>query len=135
MAPSVTAATESPRRTAIGALPSLLGRESRPFQQFLGTQQLGQQGQLGALSQVPQLSGIPLQQAQGLFGLGEGLRGIEDLGLQRAQQEFARTQGGRLNQVLGLISGVPLQQTQIGPSKLSQGAQLVGQGARAAAAF
>lgn len=104
----------------ISALPSLLQRENRGFNQFLQTQEPAAQRMMQTLGMLPEFRQQPLNERAQQFGLGEAARGIGDVDLQRQMQEFARTQGGGLQQMISLLGGVPGINTAFGPSGLSQ---------------
>lgn len=82
-----------------------------------------------AASQVSGLSGAAGDVAKTQYGLGEGLRGIEDTDLQRRFQDFIR-QSGLFETLIPLLMG---QKVDYGPSPFSQvGNTLVGAGSVAA---
>jgi hypothetical protein len=68
------------------------------------------------------------------FGLGERARQIVDADLLRQMGEFTRTENAGLNQIMAILSGVPLMNSQIGPSLLGQLGPLIAAGGKIAAA-
>lgn len=109
-----------------GAVGDLLNREDRGFNRFFNVSEPAAQRRQQTLGMLPEFRGIPMQEMGQLFGMGEAARGVADQDLARRQQEFARTQGGGLQQMLSLLGGMPLQNTGFGPSTLSQLGQLFG---------
>lgn len=104
----------------LSALPSLLQRENRGFNQFQQTQEPAAQRMMQTLGMLPEFRQQPLNERAQQFGMGEAARGVGDVDLQRQMQEFARAQGGGLQQMIGLLGGVPGINTAFGPSGLSQ---------------
>lgn len=70
--------------------------------------------------------------AQGEFNMGEGMRGIEDQGIQRQLQEFLR-QSGLFPQILAYLNGTPPQQ--YAPSTLDNVLKIGTTGAAAVASI
>lgn len=104
----------------------LFGQEQLPFQTGLAQQNSEAQRRLQALPAAFEAFGLPAQLGSQLFGLGEGARQAADVDVARRMQEFARTQGGGLNQLLAILQGTPQQQTAFGPAPLAQTAGLAG---------
>ncbi len=63
---------------------------------------------------------LPFDRLEQFFDLENKGRGIADQDIQRRMQEFQRTQGGGLDQILAALSGTPLQNTAFGPSGFGQ---------------
>ena len=97
-----------------------LARENAPFERLLQVGEPAAQRATSVLSLLPQFSNLPFDQATQLFAVNEAARGIADTDIQRRNNEIVRAQGGQLNQLLALLSGTPLTNTQFGPSQLSQ---------------
>jgi hypothetical protein len=87
----------------------------------MGLMGADQQAQTAAMNALNQQAGLYGQQ----YGLNEASRGLADADLQRAMAEFARTQGGTLNQALSLF-GMPGLNTGFGPSQLAQYGNMLG---------
>lgn len=144
--PGLLGAFEAPMERLLRAGSTLAGVESLPFQQAL--QLRGQEAALfpllSEMAQVPfredlaaagqeasllptmlQAFGLPAQFASQLFGMGEAGRQADDTAIARQIQEFGRTQGGRLQQMLQFMGITPEQMVGFGPSTLSQGAQIL----------
>lgn len=101
-------------------LPTLSQMEQLPFQRF---DTLGENAANRAVQTLPfvsYLQQLPFDQMQQQFNINEQARQVADTESQRRMAEYARTQGGMLNQLLAILSGVPLNNTAIGPSFLSQ---------------
>lgn len=111
---------------------STLGQQGTGAADILSQLFSGQQGRsLSALQSLPgaqqTLSQLPLQFAQGLFGLGEGARGIQDTALQRQLAEFQRTQGALYPGIANYAAGAPIIASPgIGTQALGAGAALGG---------
>lgn len=104
----------------LNLLPQVQAGDESALNAFLSITEPAAQRSTQALSMLPTFSNLPFQQAQALFGLENQARGIADTDLQRRTQEFARTQGGALNQILGLFGHSWPTQTGFGPSPLAQ---------------
>lgn len=118
---------------ALGLSPSVASVTEIPFQRQLQTLPFLMQAEQGAanrgiqaLAMLPEFRNIPYNELLQAFGLGEAGRGIGDTEITRRMNEFARTQGGQLDQLIAILTGSPQRQTTIGPSPVSQGADLAG---------
>ena len=100
----------------------------------LGQMRNQQEAAFQALPHLFQLENLPFNRAQQQYGLNEAARQVADIEAQRRAAENARVQGTGLQQVLSLISGIPLQNTTVGPSPLSQASGLLGGAGTAIAA-
>lgn len=95
-------------------------------------------GRANLASMLPTLMDIYNQPGQNLlqgFQLGGAAQGTADTAIARMMQEFGRTQGGYLNQMIALMSGIPLNEIGYGPSPLSQWASGLGGLAQGAGAL
>jgi hypothetical protein len=108
------------------ALPFMLQREQQPFQNMLNIMEPAAQRSTAALGLMPNFYGLPFDMSERMFRMGEQARGVADTDIARMMNEFTRTQGGQFNQLMSLLSGVPLNQTGVGPSYASQTAGLLG---------
>lgn len=124
--PQAAAFLDTPFDRQIQSLPFLQRQEQQDVENFFRNQENAQAIRQNTLSLLPQFNQQPFDQAQQLFGVEGQARNIADQDIQRRQQEFARTQGGGLNQILAALSGTPLQNTQFGPSGFSQFSDLLG---------
>lgn len=110
----------------LNLLPQVQAGDESALNAFLSITEPAAQRSTQALSMLPTFSNLPFQQAQALFGLEDQARGVADTDLQRRMQEFTRTQGGALNQILGLFGNSWPTQTGFGPSPLSQISSVAG---------
>lgn len=95
-------------------------RQMMAAQQDIG---LEQDAMTRAMQAQTQMQDLLLRQ----FGMEESGRQIADVDLARRMQEFARTQGGGLQQMLAVLGSVPQLQTGFGPSTGSQIGGFLGQ--------
>lgn len=108
----------------LAALPYLQQADQQAFQNFMAVNEPAAQRANNALGYLPQFSNLPFQQAQGMYDIWGQAQNSADMQLQRMMNEYARTQGAGLNQMIALLGGTPPQSTQFGPSMLSQLGQL-----------
>lgn len=99
-------------------------RESARFR--LGQSEQQRQAAFQALPHLFGLEQLPFDRAMQQYSLNEASRQVADVDAQRRAAEFARTQGSGIQDVLSVLSGVPRQNTTVGPSPLSQISQFAG---------
>jgi hypothetical protein len=129
-----TAEGQANTQNMLAALPMFMQSSTMPYEQMMQAYQniinpgadrdLAASGALMNADQQAMAMALQAMNQQGdvygqQFGLNEAARGIADTDLQRAMAEFARTQGGTLNQALSLF-GMPGLNTGFGPSQLAQ---------------
>jgi hypothetical protein len=116
----VTSATDLPFERQLRALPFQMASDQQAFENFSNISGDAQQLRNSLLPIMGNLLGLPGDQASQLFSLENQARGIADTDIQRRLQELSRTQGGLLDQIIALLGGTPPQETEFGPSPLSQ---------------
>lgn len=126
IAPQVAAASNISNSNLLNLLPSLMQGDQTAFSNFFNIANPAAQRASSALNMLPTFSNLPFQQAQGLFDINEQARGVGDSQITRLMNEFARTQGGGLNQMLGLFGNSFPMSTGFGPSPMSSLSQLGG---------
>jgi hypothetical protein len=134
-----TAERQFGQQNAMSMLPFLLQAQTTPFNQsmqmyqnainpYADRQLQASMGLMGADQQAMMMGMQAMNQQSNLYGqqygLNESARGLGDADIQRAMAEFARTQGGTLNQALSLF-GMPGLNTGFGPSSLAQSGNLL----------
>jgi len=124
--PGAANVLDAPFNRQLQALPFLQNREQQATNNFFDVANPAQQQMMQALSQLPGFSNLPFDQGQQTFLMNEMARITADTDLQRRLGEFQRTQGGLLDQIIGLLGGIPPQNTGFGPSPFSQIGSLVG---------
>lgn len=125
-APGFASVSELPFQRQLQSLPALLAREQQATNNFFNVANPAAQRQQQTLGLLPSFSNLPFNQASQLFGLGNQARGIADQDIMRRMQSFFQSQGGNFNQALSLLGGTPPNQTEFGPSTLSQISGLLG---------
>lgn len=102
--------------------------EGMPFQEMLSlaTQvfEPAKQREMQGLGAQFALEGLPFERMMQQFGLGESARQVGETEIDRRMGEFARTQGGGLNQILALLNSIAPMETIAGPSGMSQLAEV-----------
>jgi hypothetical protein len=100
---------------------ALLGQlEEQPFNRFFNVAESGANRAMAMLPQLFNLEQKPYDRMMQQFSLNEIARQVADNDINRRWSEFARTQGGGLDQIIKILSTIRPNEVGVGPSVIGQ---------------